>query len=364
MSEIESTSVKTLKLKVRPEAYPWLCAAAREANAVWNWANETSEKAVRKYAGAPKWLSGYDLDALSSGSSKYFNRISAESINEINHAFVQKRRAAKKVRLSWRRSGGSRRSLGWLPFKGRALRRHGNAVRYNGKTFRVFEAALLHGLKFRAGCFVEDSCGDWWLCISVDAPITDVAAPKEAVGIDLGLKCIATTSDGQIFAEQRFFRNLEQRIAQAQRRGHKGHAKRLNRLVKNKRADALHKFSRNIVNNYQNIFIGDVSSSKLAKTRMAKSVNDAGWHLLKTQLQYKGQQAGRRVEIVNEAYTTRACSNCGQLTGPKGLRQLVVRQWTCECGVTHDRDVNAARNILTVGLRCQPPSAGTSGEMT
>jgi transposase len=89
----------------------------------------------------------------------------------------------------------------------------------------------------------------------------------------------------------------------------------------------------------------------LAKTRMAKSVLDSGWGLLKTQLQYKGQWAGRSVQIVNEANTSRACSCCGSLTGPSGVNGLRVRTWTChERGVAHDRDVNAARNILSVGV--------------
>ena len=115
-----------------------------------------------------------------------------------------------------------------------------------------------------------------------------------------------------------------------------------------------------MVEQYQNIVVGDVSSLKLAKTRMAKSVLDSGWGMLKTQLQYKGQQAGRSVQVVSERYSTRVCGNCGALTGPKGVEQLVVRQWVCgACGDTHDRDVNAARNILA-GSRCGPPSAGTS----
>jgi transposase len=95
-----------------------------------------------------------------------------------------------------------------------------------------------------------------------------------------------------------------------------------------------------------------VSSLKLAKTRMAKSVLDAGWGTLKAQLQYKGEYAGRCVLIVNERNTTRACSSCGALSGPSGLDSLVVRSWVCsECGGSHDRDVNAARNILFAG-RC------------
>jgi transposase len=94
------------------------------------------------------------------------------------------------------------------------------------------------------------------------------------------------------------------------------------------------------------------------KTRMAKSVLDAGWGILKTQLLYKGQQAGRCVSIVSERNTTRTCSGCGSLTGPAGLDMLVVRTWMCrECGVTHDRDVNAARNILSAG-RSSPSVCG------
>jgi transposase len=82
-------------------------------------------------------------------------------------------------------------------------------------------------------------------------------------------------------------------------------------------------------------------------TRMAKSVLDCGWGQLKTQLQYKGEYAGRSVRIVNERNTSRTCSSCGSLRGPSGVNGLRVRSWICSgCGVAHDRDVNAARNIL------------------
>jgi putative transposase len=337
--------VKTLRLKVKQEAWPWLRAAAKEVNFVWNWANETSEKAIRRFNGPAKFLSPYDLHALTAGGSECFRLIRSTVILSVCTEFAQKRRTAKATRLNWRKSSGSRCSLGWVPFRGQNLLRKGNAVRLCGKTFRVFERDRLDGIKFHDGCFAEDALGQWWLCLPVDVEATDVPAPHELVGIDLGLKTTATTSDGDTLAAGTFYRSIERRIAQAQRRGHKRQAKRLHLKAKNRRADALHKFTRKIVNTYQNIRIGDVSSSWLARTHMAKSVHDAGWYMLKTQLQYKGEHAGRSVEVVNEAYTTRACSSCGQLTGPSGLRQLVVRQWTCECGVTHDRDVNAAKNI-------------------
>ena len=85
---------------------------------------------------------------------------------------------------------------------------------------------------------------------------------------------------------------------------------------------------------------------------MAKSVLDAGWGMLKTYLQYKGENAGRDVIIVNEQYTTQTCSSCGSRLGPKGVSGLNVRIWVCsECGGIHDRHVNAAKNILSAG-RC------------
>jgi len=97
--------------------------------------------------------------------------------------------------------------------------------------------------------------------------------------------------------------------------------------------------------------VGNVSSSGLAKTKMAKSVLDAGWSTLRTLLSYKCEHAGGVFLEVDERYTTQACSCCGSLSpsSPKGRAGLGIRGWTCECGVTHDRDVNAAKNILALG---------------
>jgi putative transposase len=98
----------------------------------------------------------------------------------------------------------------------------------------------------------------------------------------------------------------------------------------------------------QAALIGNVSSLKLIKTRMAKSVLDSGWGILRTQLMYKGRWASRSVLIVNERNTSRECSDCHALTGPTGLAMLSVRTWTCSaCGVTHDRNVNSAKNFVS-----------------
>jgi putative transposase len=358
LSIVPQICVRTLRLKVKTESYPWLNAAATEVNQVWNYANEVSARASRPFAGAAKWLSGYDLDKLTAGASRYFERIGSDTIQRVNAEFATRRKQFKKVRLCWRISRGSRRSLGWVPFKAAQLRRRGKALRFSGKSIRVFERDSLEHKTWKSGCFAQDAVGDWWLCVAVAFQAESTIASNDAVGLDLGLKDIVATSDGEKLEAGHFYRRIEQRIARAERRGHKRQVKRLHRQAARRRKDALHKFSRKIIDSYQTIFVGDVSSHKLVKTRMAKSVLDAGWGMLKTYLRYKGEHAGRSVFIVDERNTTRTCSNCRALTGPRGLDMLVVRTWVCsECGVIHDRDVNAAKNIRFVG-RCSPSVRG------
>ena len=352
------TCIRTLRLKVKSEAYPWLRAAATEVNQVWNFDNAASDKAARPFSGPRRWLSGFDLDKLTAGASKYFERIGSDTIQRVNAVYATRRQKSKRTKLRWRKSFGSNRALGWIPWKAVQLKRKGNALRFAGKTFRIFEHHLLDGVTWKSGCFAEDSVGDWHLCLPVAYEVVAIAAPQDSVGLDLGLKTTVATSDGEKLEAGRFYRQIEQKIAQAQRRGHKRQVKRLHRRAARRRKDALHKFSRKIVSQYQTIVVGDISSTNLVKTRMAKAVLDAGWGLLKTQLLYKGQSAGRCLIIVNERNTTRACSDCGALTGPTGLDMLDVRAWVCGgCGGAHDRDVNAAKNIR-LAARCSPSVGG------
>jgi putative transposase len=349
---------RTLRLKVRPESYRWLDAAATEVNQTWNWCNEISAKAARPYVGKGKWLSGFDLCKLSAGASKCFEHIGADTIQRVNVEYALRRRQFRKMKLRFRVSRGARRSLGWVPFKAANLKRKGKAVRFCDKTFRLFEAGRLDGVRWKQGCFAQDAVGDWWLCLPAEYAVERSIASHGAVGIDLGLKTIATTSDGETLAAGRWTQRYADRLATAQRRGHKRQARRVHRRIARCRADALHKFSRRIIDRYRTIVVGDVSSTQLVKTRMAKSVLDSGWGRLRQMLQYKGEHAGRSVEIVQEGFTTRACSSCGCLTGPSGPRALVVRHWCCAaCGATHDRDVNAARNILARS-RCRTAVCG------
>ena len=198
------------------------------------------------------------------------------------------------------------------------------------------------------------SRGRWYFNVVIEIPELVgpvLPAPVASVGIDLGLKTCATTSNGQKI-EGRFYRALECKLGVAQRAKKKTRTKAIHAKIGNQRKDMLHKFSTELVKGNAAIFVGDVSAAKLIKTKMAKSTLDAGWSGLKMMLKYKCHQAGIVFEVVNESYSTQTCSCCGNIpaSSPKGRTGLGIREWTCSvCESVHDRDVNAAKNILAAG---------------
>src|SRR5258708_476100 len=130
---VQSTRcIRTLRLKVKGEAYPWLKAAAIEVNQVWNYANETNHKASHPFAGPAKWLSAFDLNNLTAGASKYFARIGSATIQRVNAEFATRRKQFKKARLRWRGSGGVRRSMGWGTLEAVQLKHKGKGFAFSG----------------------------------------------------------------------------------------------------------------------------------------------------------------------------------------------------------------------------------------
>ena len=205
--------------------------------------------------------------------------------------------------------------------------------------------------KIGAGSFNQDSKGRWYLNVCIEITTATHALPNR-VGIDLGLKDLTTLSDGRKIETPRFYRKSEATLATTQRARKTKRARTIHAKIANRRKDFMHKLSNQLTKEYGLIVIGDVSSSKLAQTRMAKSVLDAGWSDLKTKLSYKSIRNGGSCLEVSERMTTQTCSECGALPAsrPRGIAGLRIREWTCECGTSHDRDVNAARNILRLGL--------------
>ena len=340
------TVVKTLKLRVKDKHAPLLLQTARQVNFVWNFINALSSRSIRERG---KWLSAYDIQKYTDGASRELG-LHSQTVQRVSVEYVTRRRQFKRARLNWRKSSGSQRSLGWIPINTGAASWKNGQVYHNGHYFGVWDSYGLSHYRFKSASFNEDARGRWYFNVAVQVEV-QAGKGTASVGIDLGLKDCATTSTGQKL-HGRWYRELEPQLAMAPRARKKQRVKAIHAKIANRRKDEIHKFTTELVKNNAAIFVGDVASAKLVKTRMAKSTLDAGWSLLKTALEYKCHQAGVVFEEVNEAYSTQTCSACGALpqSRPKGIAGLGIREWTCsECGTAHDRDVNAARNILAAG---------------
>jgi len=352
----QTNLVKTLKVRVKDKHKTILNRMAFESNQVWNAANaETSEWCyipIPEVGYIRNNISAFDLQKqLKTIKQDRDFIIGSATIQEVIAIHAKARKQFKKDKLKWRTSGGARRSLGFVPFKARAAKWVNGQVQFAGNLFGVWDSYGLSEFSFRSGSFSEDSRGRWYFNIVVEVPQL-VSAGTGEIGIDLGLKTTATCSDGTILPRKSFYRNSESKLGKAQRANKKKRVKSIHAKIKHQRHDAMHKFTTELVMYNGLIVVGNVSSSALAKTKMAKSVLDAGWSMLKTQLDYKSK--GMLVEFVevNERYTTQMCSSCGEISvnSPKGRAGLGIREWPCAvCGTVHDRDINAAKNILRLG---------------
>ncbi|MDP5209852.1 transposase [Microbulbifer sp. 2205BS26-8] len=339
---------KTLKVRVKDKHAKQLNQMARSVNFVWNYINELSSRSIKERG---QFLSAYDLHPYTKGAGKELG-LHSQTLQCVASEYVIRRKQFKKARLNWRKSGGVRRSLGWVPVNTGAAKWKNGQVLHNGCFFSVWDSFGLSQYKFRSASFNEDARGRWYFNVVVSVE-TEKSAGKASVGIDLGCKESATDSNGE-GVKGREYRKLEAKLGIAQRARNKRRVKAVHAKIRNRRQDTLHKYSRKLVNENAAIFVGNVSSQALTKTKMAKSVLDAGWGSLKTMLEYKCDHAGVAFEEINEVYSTQTCSCCGTIpdSSPKGRTGLRKREWTCsECGAEHHRDINAAKNILAAGHR-------------
>lgn len=338
---------KTLKFRVKDKHAKQLCRMAVSVNQVWNYINDLSHTAIKREG---RFFSAYDLQNYTKGTSKDLG-LSSQSVQMVSAEYVNRRNQFKKSKLRWRKSLGSKRSLGWVPVSGQSLKYVNGQIKHNGTYFSFWDSYGLGDYKLRAGSFNEDARGRWYFNVCVDVEAKE-SKGTGAVGIDLGCKATATDSNGDGVVG-REYRKLEEKLGIAQRAKNKKQVKTIHAKIKNRRASTLHEYSRKLVDANAAIFVGNVSSLGLAKTKMAKSVLDAGWSQLKSMLEYKSDNANIVFKEVNEAYTTQSCSCCGSISdsSPKGRAGLNKRNWTCDdCGSYHDRDINAAMNIRALGL--------------
>jgi putative transposase len=320
---------------------------AGQCNFVWNFTNEIIR---RRWKESRFYTSRSDLNPLLKGSSKDLE-INSQTIQAIAYeCLLRVQKSKKQVRF---RTG--KKNLGWVPFNGQTVKFHGGYIDYNGFRFRLWHHRKIpEGFQIKTGSFSEDARGRWYVNLTCELPDEHWFQSPSPIGTELGLdpgmKTVLTTSEGSKLERENLTKAYAVKLAKAQQHRKKKQIKALHAKIKNSRLDWNHKRSFELAKHYQTIFIGDASPGSLGKTKMAKGVYDAGWYQIKTFLSYKSLRRGGRMLEVNERNSTVTCSSCLEKTGPSGLGGLGIREWTCRgCGAIHDRDVNAAKNILRVG---------------
>jgi putative transposase len=257
------------------------------------------------------------------------------------------------------RSRNHWKSFGFNEFLGIQIK--GNRLFFCDIRLRVhMHRPLLDG-KITSCQFTKSEFG-WQICIQVKTADQAKCKIETAIGIDVGITHLATTSDGMHIANARNTKRYEKELRRRQRAvsrcklGSKTKARRrlavarCHRKVVNTRNTYLHQISIHLIKSYDLIAVENLNIKGLAQSRLAKSIHDASWHKLIQYLSYKAARAGAHLIPVDPRYTSQLCSNCGTLV-PKKLSKRVH---VCDsCGLQMDRDVNAARNILrkaVVGL--------------
>jgi putative transposase len=294
---------------------------------------------------------------------------------ELSNVFSQVlQNVAKRVRSGFE-SYWNRKRVGLKAH----LPRFRGAEKYNSLTYPQFGFRLVDGLLFlskigdvriiqhrpvegnvKTLTVMRSRAGRWYAMFSSEVMARPIRDRLPAVGVDVGLSSLAALSDGTVFEAPRSYRVAEGRLGRAQRclsrkkRGSRNREKArvkiasLSERVANQRRDFAYKTARSIVNKYERIFVEDLKiQSMQGNRRLSKSIADAGWGLLRNALTYMARLSEGVTAFVDPRGTSQICSGCGAVVG----KDLSVRIHCCPwCGLTVDRDVNAARNILKRGL--------------
>ena len=319
---------------------------SNSVNYVWNYCNEAGYKQIKNHN---KWLSEYDLNNLTADCGKELG-INSQTIQSVCKEYVCRRIQFKRRKLRFR---SYKYSLGWVPFKTDSISYKDNVFVYSKHKFKFFDSKYknidLNEIKIKTGSFNQDSKNHWFINLQIE--IEDIQPVKNiinAIGIDLGLKDIITCSDSISYVNKKYYYKLQEKLGKAQRAKKKNQVKNIHSKIKNQRKDYIHKLTTEIIKVNDLIVVGDLH------LKNCKSTLDAGFGFVKMFLSYKAIKQGKNIQFVNEAWTTQRCSCCNELTGPKGLNGLSVRDWECSsCKTKHQRDVNAAINILNLGLGYQ-----------
>jgi len=256
----------------------------------------------------------------------------------------------------------------------RCFKRQARKPRFKGRRNRLNSIAFAHGTRILDGRILIPLIGrvrfhkqhipeghigqfrlvkrasGWYACLFIQAePSTIPRIATEQIGIDPGFDHLLTLSTGEKIAHPRELEQSAQRLAQAQRGINRKAVARVHERIVNRRKDRNHKLSRRLISENSLIVMSADNHSSIAR-RFGKSVTSSSHYQLRQMLASKASRTdGCEYVEVPSKHSTMRCSDCGELSGPTGLRSLAVRLWVCPCGAEHDRDVNAAINTLIAG---------------
>lgn len=327
--------------------YNWALAQKREA---W-----VQEKKSVSHNSISKGLT----ELKASPERAWLNDVSSvclqQSLRNLDTAFVNffKKRAAYPS-FKARKNGGSARFMD-------------NAFRIEGEN--LFLAKIKTPIKVQwsriltsepSQCTVsQNAAGQWFVSFICEEEILALPPSDKKIGIDLGIETFAATSDGQKYGQPKRIRRLRKKLARLQRqhsrktKGSKNREKarlkvaRLHQHITDVRKDFLHKLSTKLIRENQTIALEDLAVKNMVQNRkLSRCIGEQGWREFRTMLEYKAEWYGRELIIIDRFWpTSKTCSCCGRKTN----LSLDTRKWTCECGASHDRDINAAKNILAAG---------------
>ncbi len=349
-----------------------LMSLSSKVNYVWNYINGLQQQLLAKnQAGYPfhYWWNQTEFDAMTAGSSKLL-KLPAQTIQAITKEYAIRRKQFNQPFLKFR-TNKNNRSLPWIPFKAQdiKLNEKGTFTFCGLKLKTWYSRPIPVGVKVTNGSLVRDSVGHWYINITFKQTLTEeqvllqTSAGQNQVGIDIGLNPFMTlcsqSPDGSLTYEeiqpQRHYRQLESQLKIAQRANRKTRTKKIHQKIKNQRKDYLYKLSHQLVKDNALIVMGLIDVKRLVQSNLkghAKSWHDNGYGLFKTMLKHKAVKHNTVYQEVSEKAlkSTQSCSDCGQITGPKGLQGLGVSQWQCvKCQSMHLRNQNSAKNHLQAG---------------
>jgi transposase len=333
-----------LKLRLTASQTKQLDSWLWNLTSVWNWAI----KKIEADAHDSVYYSPFEFQTLLANHSEKLEIPSHTLQGILAQAHKSWKRCFEKIANKLRLKG-RRNKMCSIPFPDPINRPIKNCIKLPIIGKIRFHKQDIHEGKIKCGRIIKRASG-WYLCLSIDTDrIKIIRKASGSIGIDPGFNNLLVLSTGEKIEHPRELEAISKRLSQAQRGGNKSLTARLQERRANRVKDRNHKLSLRLVQH--NSFIAfSKDNHKGIASKFGRSVSSSSHYQLQRMIAYKSRSGGTQYVETEPKFSTMTCSICGARNGPKGLDGLAVRIWECTCGARHDRDINAACNVLKSGL--------------